>query len=233
MSEWSPASEQIVITADRLNVRDGVWGKKLGKVFEGQQFEVRQKKEEWGKIEYELGKFGWISLDYARPALQTTSKIMFLSVSSVQKWIRNSKNCWKDLRCNADDWQATWHSEKGQPLIYKVFGDESSSHTTLLLCSVHSDEDTTYHCFRYMELLRSNQELIQHRLVLIPLLNPDGFSQPRTRTNANGVDLNRNLPTKDWAAWPIDNGSGHTKKIRATTLVNQRAQRKKINSSSV
>ena len=68
------ASEQIVITADRLNVRDGVWGKKLGKVFEGQQFEVRQKKEEWGKIEYELGKFGWISLDYATPALQTTSK---------------------------------------------------------------------------------------------------------------------------------------------------------------
>ena len=68
------ASDQIVITADRLNVRDGVWGKKLGKVFEGQQFEVRQKKEEWGKIEYELGKFGWISLDYARTALQTTSK---------------------------------------------------------------------------------------------------------------------------------------------------------------
>ncbi|MGA1644424.1 MAG: SH3 domain-containing protein, partial [bacterium] len=67
------ASDQIVITADRLNVRDGVWGNKLGKVFEGQQFEVAQKKEEWAQIEYELGKFGWISLDYARPALQATS----------------------------------------------------------------------------------------------------------------------------------------------------------------
>ena len=67
------ASEQIVITADRLNVRDGVWGNKLGKVFEGQQFEVAQKKEEWAQIEFELGKFGWISLDYARPALQTTA----------------------------------------------------------------------------------------------------------------------------------------------------------------
>ncbi|MFZ8920234.1 MAG: M14 family zinc carboxypeptidase, partial [bacterium] len=85
--------------------------------------------------------------------------------------------------------------------IYKVFGEESSTHTTLLVCSVHSDEDTTYHCFRFMELLRSNQELIQQRLVLIPLLNPDGFfSHPRSRTNANGVDLNRNLPTKDWAS---------------------------------
>jgi protein MpaA len=69
------------------------------------------------------------------------------------------------------------------------------------MCSVHSDEDTTYHCFRFMELLRSNPELIRQRLVLIPLLNPDGFfSHPRSRTNANGVDLNRNLPTKDWAS---------------------------------
>ena len=196
------ASEQIVITADRLNVRDGVWGKKLGKVYEGQQFEVTQEKEEWAKIEYELGKFGWIALDYARPALQTTAGTnvpISQFCSKVDKEFK--KLAWKDLRCNPSDWQSSWHSEKGQPLIYKVFGDESSTHTTLLMCSVHSDEDTTYHCFRFMELLRSNQELIRQRLVLIPLLNPDGFfSQPRSRTNANGVDLNRNLPTKDWAS---------------------------------
>ena len=108
------ASEQIVITADRLNVRDGVWGKKLGKVFEGQQFEVRQKKEGWGKIEYELGKLGWISLDYARPALQTTS-MNNVSISQFCSKVDTEfkKLGWKDLRCNADDWQATWHSEKG------------------------------------------------------------------------------------------------------------------------
>ena len=196
------ASDQIVITADRLNVRDGVWGNKLGKVFEGQQFEVAQKKEEWAQIEYELGKLGWISLDYAKPALQATSgKDITLSQFSAQVDTEFKKLGWKDISCQSDDWQSTWHSEKGQPLIYKVFGDESSTHTTLLVCSVHSDEDTTYHCFRFMELLRSNPELIQHRLVLIPLLNPDGFfTQPRTRTNANGVDLNRNLPTKDWAS---------------------------------
>ena len=57
------ASEQIVITADRLNVRDEVWGKKLGKVYEGQQFEITQEKEDWALIEYEFGKFGWIFLD--------------------------------------------------------------------------------------------------------------------------------------------------------------------------
>ena len=195
------ASEQIVIEADRLNVRDGVWGNKLGKVYEGQQFEVTQKKEDWAKIEYEFGKFGWISLDYARRALEVKEvKNISLTQFCAKVDTELKKLGWKDISCHSDDWQSNWYSEKGQPLIYKVFGDESSTHTTFLVCSVHSDEETTYHCFRFMELLRSNPELIQQRLVLIPLLNPDGFfSHPRTRTNANGVDLNRNLPTKDWA----------------------------------
>ncbi|MBO6257469.1 DUF2817 domain-containing protein [bacterium] len=36
-----------------------------------------------------------------------------------------------------------------------------------------------------------------NNLLLIPCLNPDGM-QNNTRTNANGVDLNRNFPTKNW-----------------------------------
>ncbi len=34
-------------------------------------------------------------------------------------------------------------------------------------------------------------------LLFIPCLNPDGM-QMNKRTNANGVDLNRNFPTKNW-----------------------------------
>lgn len=34
-------------------------------------------------------------------------------------------------------------------------------------------------------------------LLFIPCLNPDGM-KANTRTNANGVDLNRNFPTKNW-----------------------------------
>ena len=34
----------------------------------------------------------------------------------------------------------------------------------------------------------------------IPMLNPDGLmAQPANRVNANGVDLNRNFPTPNWA----------------------------------
>ncbi len=36
-----------------------------------------------------------------------------------------------------------------------------------------------------------------NKILLIPCLNPDGKAN-KTRTNANGVDLNRNFPTKNW-----------------------------------
>lgn len=35
-------------------------------------------------------------------------------------------------------------------------------------------------------------------LTLVPIFNPDGVFE-RQRTNSRGVDLNRNLPTKDWS----------------------------------
>lgn len=37
----------------------------------------------------------------------------------------------------------------------------------------------------------------ESKLLFIPCLNPDGL-QADKRTNANGVDLNRNFPTKNW-----------------------------------
>jgi protein MpaA len=38
---------------------------------------------------------------------------------------------------------------------------------------------------------------ILNRILFIPCLNPDG-KELKNRTNANGVDLNRNFPTKNW-----------------------------------
>jgi len=37
----------------------------------------------------------------------------------------------------------------------------------------------------------------QNRLYIIPCLNPDGYNK-KSRTNANDVDLNRNLPAQNW-----------------------------------
>lgn len=42
--------------------------------------------------------------------------------------------------------------------------------------------------------------------IFIPCLNPDGM-QKNTRTNANGVDLNRNFPTQNWGRNEGENAS--------------------------
>lgn len=46
----------------------------------------------------------------------------------------------------------------------------------------------------------------KNNLLFIPCLNPDGMSN-KTRTNANGVDLNRNFPTANWGHNEGDNAT--------------------------
>jgi protein MpaA len=68
----------------------------------------------------------------------------------------------------------------------------------LLMGGVHGDEPEGY--FLVEEFVRSGlwRELEGvASLWVIPRLNPDGCAT-NTRTNGNGVDLNRNMPTKDW-----------------------------------
>ncbi len=45
------------------------------------------------------------------------------------------------------------------------------------------------------------KRLDQPNILIIPTLNPDGL-KASTRGNARGVDLNRNLPSKNWQASP-------------------------------
>jgi hypothetical protein len=75
---------------------------------------------------------------------------------------------------------------------------------------IHGDEKTgAFACLRVAELLidfyRSssswNTKLTECKVIIIPVLNPDGFVRPN-RYNANGVDLNRNFPHKGNASEP-------------------------------
>lgn len=70
----------------------------------------------------------------------------------------------------------------------------------LVIGGIHGDEWTAISLvFHWLNWIPpSGQTDIHWRIV--PLSNPDGFNvKPSTRTNANGVDLNRNFPTPDWA----------------------------------
>jgi len=68
-----------------------------------------------------------------------------------------------------------------------------------LMAGVHGDEIEGVFVLKMLfDWLKQHQEL-PYNIVVIPELNRDGLSQ-KSRVNANGVDLNRNYPSKAWSA---------------------------------
>lgn len=110
---------------------------------------------------------------------------------------------WKIEPCNGVDWKSLGNSVNGTPLIYAEFGNINAPNTTLVLTMIHGDEITPlYLGIQIAHWIRENLSTLGNtHIVIAPLVNPDGFlSQPRTRVNARGVDVNRNFKTKDWDA---------------------------------
>ena len=89
------------------------------------------------------------------------------------------------------------YSTAGLPIFTHSFG-ESSFHV-LIIGGVHGDETEGIWLSRTLLGEFSKRYPYSFQLTLIPVFNPDGAWQ-RRRTNENLVDLNRNLPTKDWSA---------------------------------
>jgi protein MpaA len=110
---------------------------------------------------------------------------------------------WGKIVCNPDRWETYDYSSQGNPLVYQEFGFENNNSegpVNLVLCGVHGDEPSAmYQCFHLVrDIVYDNPLPAENfKLVVAPLVNPDGFFL-NTRQNANGVDPNRNLPTKDW-----------------------------------
>ena len=70
----------------------------------------------------------------------------------------------------------------------------------LLIGGVHGDETEGIQFmaeFAKEFAISKNSSFLKHDIFLIPIFNPDGFLNYK-RQNHNRVDLNRNLPTKDW-----------------------------------
>lgn len=79
-------------------------------------------------------------------------------------------------------------SKNGQKI--ELLGNENHK-KTLVIGVFHGDEPQGQ--FLIDNYLKKNDS----PLLFIPCLNPDGMAL-KVRTNSNGVDLNRNFPTKNW-----------------------------------
>ncbi len=85
----------------------------------------------------------------------------------------------------------------GRPLPYWVIGQ--GEETVLVFGGIHGDELTSSElAFDFLIFALENQDKLQgRRLVIAPLVNPDGFLSG-SRNNARNVDLNRNFPANNW-----------------------------------
>ncbi len=89
-------------------------------------------------------------------------------------------------------------TELGLPLHAYQWLTEPKNPNVLILSGVHGDEPEGVVCAR--GLLQKFLENFNFKLnlTLVPEFNPEGVLL-KTRCNSNKVDLNRNLPTKDWS----------------------------------
>lgn len=73
--------------------------------------------------------------------------------------------------------------------------NENYDKTVLIIGVFHGEEPQGYYLIN--EYLKTDLSKIKNKLVIIPCLNPDGMAKNQ-RQNSNGIDLNRNFPTKNW-----------------------------------
>ncbi len=95
-----------------------------------------------------------------------------------------------------------YYSRQKTPILIREFPPlpgRTPLGRVLLIGGVHGDELTSISSvFKWLHTLKRYHSGMFHWSTT-PLLNPDGaLRRKATRTNANGVDLNRNLPTPNW-----------------------------------
>ena len=86
-------------------------------------------------------------------------------------------------------------SSSGLPIYANTF--KGGGKHVAVLAGVHGDEIEGIALAKALTLSLDENKKNDLSITVVDCLNVDGFLA-RTRQNQNGVDLNRNLPTKDW-----------------------------------
>jgi len=92
-------------------------------------------------------------------------------------------------------------SVQGTPLYLRDVAEAGAKLRVLVAGAIHGDElSSASVALHWIGLAKDGPRLAQPvHWRFIPVLNPDGLlARPPRRTNAHGVDLNRNFPTPNW-----------------------------------
>jgi protein MpaA len=114
----------------------------------------------------------------------------------------------------ATETETIGHSVQGRPIVLTRVGDPAATRKVLVVGCTHGNEPAGR---AIVDALRHATPAPGTELLLVRDLNPDGFAH-HVRTNAHGVDLNRNS-SEHWAgAGPRPWSEPETRAIRALIL---------------
>jgi hypothetical protein len=131
------------------------------------------------------------------------------SITWVYSWMTN----FTDANSDIVNMKSIGTSVQGQPINALFIGN--GSRYAIVDGSIHGNEkSTTFACLRLAEVIIEDyrvggywgKRLKEYTIIIIPVLNPDGFVA-NSRYNANGADLNRQFPpggnTTEPEAWAL------------------------------
>jgi hypothetical protein len=93
-------------------------------------------------------------------------------------------------------------SVEGVPLYTRDVGPDKAPLRVMVIGGIHGDELSSASVALHWIRLAAEEQVEMPQPVhwrFVPMVNPDGMlGQPPKRTNAKGIDLNRNFPTPGW-----------------------------------
>lgn len=137
-----------------------------------------------------------------QPGIPSVTVQIAASIESICRRISNKLASVANRECTSLNMQYSGHSSvSGTPLLIKEYPplDERQPQARILLVGgTHGDELASISIvFKWMHTLEKHHSGLFHWRIN-PLMNPDGaLQEEHSRTNANGVDLNRNFTSPD------------------------------------